>query len=431
MTEGRHQQRRGTVNGDAEGNLAMELRHADLFEISPISILCEDWSGVKRAVDEVIAGGVTDFDRFLEDNPQFFFDVRRFHRILDANPSALTLLGFRDKETFLRESRVRLPANPASNAEVFKAMVRGETVCQGERVLHTKDGRVVPILWQASLPPGPADPQVYSRLYFFAVDVTELKRVQEALMAAQADLSHAGRLSLVGELAASLTHEVSQPLVSIASHAAAATRWLSRETPNLDEVATSLNRITASTQHAVRIIGKMRSFARRGELVTEALKPQDCIADAVTLVEHEAYRQKTRIAVDVPANLPAIVGDRTQIQQVIVNIAYNAIQAMQVAKSPERRIAIAAAADGPDAVTFTIADSGPGIPDDVLPRIFEPFFSTKQEGMGLGLSICKTIVEEHGGRLWAAPDSRKGAALSFSLPVVSATVEAVDQPAVL
>lgn len=409
----------------------MELRHADLFEIAPISILCEDWSGVKRAVDEAIAGGVTDFDRFLEDNPQFVFDVRRFHRILDANRSALDLLGFRDKETFLRESRVRLPANPASNAQVFKAMVHGETVCQGERVLHTKDGRVVPILWQASLPPGPADPQAYSRLYFFAVDVTELKRVQEALLATQANLSHAGRLSLVGELAASLTHEVSQPLVSIAGHAAAATRWLSREPPNLDEVATSLNRITASTQHAVRIVGKMRSFARRGELVTEPMKPQDCIADAVTLVEHEAYRQKTRIAIDVPANLPAIVGDRTQIQQVIVNIAYNAIQAMQAAKSPERRIAIAAAADGPEAVTFTITDSGPGIPDDVLPRIFEPFFSTKQEGMGLGLSICKTIVDEHGGRLWAATDSRQGASLSFSLPVASAAEKAVDQPAVL
>ncbi|SMF53240.1 PAS domain S-box-containing protein [Azospirillum oryzae] len=430
MSEDEHLQRRGMVNGDGEGYLAMERLHADLFEISPISILCEDWSGVKQAVDEVIAGGVTDFDRFLEDNPQFFFDVRRFHRILDANRSALDLLGFRDKETFLQESRVRLPANPASNAQVFKAMVRGKTVCQGERVLHTKDGRVVPILWRASLPPGPADPQAYSRLYFFAVDVTELKRVQEALMAAQANLSHAGRLSLVGELAASLTHEVSQPLVSIASHAAAATRWLSRETPNLGEVATSLNRITASTQHAVRIIGKMRSFARRGELVTEPMKPQDCIADAVTLVEHEAYRQKTRIAVDMPANLPAIVGDRTQIQQVIVNIAYNAIQAMQAANAPERRIAIAAAADGPDFVTFTITDSGPGIPDDVLPRIFEPFFSTKQEGMGLGLSICKTIVEERGGRLWAA-DSGQGASLSFSLPVASAAAEGVDQPAVL
>lgn len=419
------------VYGNGERLRAMDLRHTDLFEISPISILCEDWSGVKRSVDEVIAGGVTDFDRFLEDNPQFFFDVRRFHRILDANRSALDLLGFRDKETFLRESRVRLPANPASNAQVFKAMVRGEMVCQGERVLHTKDGRVVPILWRASLPAGPADPQAYSRLYFFAVDVSELKRVQEALMAAQADLSHAGRLSLVGELAASLTHEVSQPLVSIASHAAAATRWLSREIPNLDEVATSLNRITASTRHAVRIVGKMRSFARRSELVTEAMKPQDCIADAVTLVEHEAYRQKTRISVDVPPDLPAIVGDRTQIQQVIVNIAYNAIQAMQAAKSPERRIAIAAAPDGPDAVTFTIADSGPGIPGDVLPRIFEPFFSTKREGMGLGLSICKTIVEEHGGRLWAANDSRQGAALSFSLPVASAAGEAAAQPAVL
>ncbi len=419
------------VYGNGERLRAMDLRHTDLFEISPISILCEDWSGVKRAVDEAIAGGVTDFDRFLEDNPQFFFDVRRFHRILDVNRSALDLLGFRDKQTFLRESRVRLPASPASNAQVFKAMVRGETVCQGERVLHTKDGRVVPILWRASLPPGPADPQAYSRLYFFAVDVSELKRVQEALMAAQADLSHAGRLSLVGELAASLTHEVSQPLVSIASHAAAATRWLSRETPNLGEVATSLSRITASTQHAVRIIGKMRSFARRGELVTEAMKPHDCIADAVTLVEHEAYRQRTRISVDVPPDLPAIVGDRTQIQQVIVNIAYNAIQAMQAAKSPERRIAIAAAADGPQSVTFTIADSGPGIPDDVLPRIFEPFFSTKQEGMGLGLSICKTIVEEHGGRLWAATNSRQGAALSFSLPVVLAAGEAVAQPAAL
>jgi signal transduction histidine kinase len=430
MAKDNGSRRPGMVCGDGKGLRAMDLRHADLFDISPISILCEDWSGVKRAVDEVIAGGVTDFDRFLDGNPQFFFDVRRFHRILDANRSALDLLGFQDKETFLRESRVRLPANPASNIQVFRAMVRGDAVCQGERVLHTRDGRTVPILWRASLPPGPAGPDAYGRLYFFAVDVTELKRVQGALMEAQANLSHAGRLSLVGELAASLTHEVSQPLASIAAHAAAATRWLAREIPNLDEVATSLNRITASTQHAVRVVAKMRSFARRGELSTTPMKPHDCIADAVTLVEHEAYRQKTRIAIDVPAHLPPIIGDRTQIQQVIVNIAYNAIQAMQAAKSPERRIAIAAAADGADAVTFTVTDSGPGIPDDVLPRIFDPFFSTKQEGMGLGLSICKTIVEEHGGRLWAA-NGRNGAALSFSLPVASAAGEAVDQPAAL
>ncbi|BAI75591.1 two-component sensor histidine kinase (plasmid) [Azospirillum sp. B510] len=418
----------------------MDLRHADLFEISPISILCEDWSGVKRAIDEVIAGGVADFDRFLDDNPQFFFDVRRFHHILDANRSTLDLMGFADKESFLRESRLRLPASPASNAQVFRAMVRGDTVCQGERVLHTKDGRVVPILWRASLPPGPADPEAYSRLYFFAVDVTELKRVQEALMSAQANLSHAGRLSLVGELAASLTHEVSQPLVSIASHAAAAARWLSREPPDLAEVATSLNRITASSRHAVRVVGKMRSFARRGELVTEPMKPHDCIADAVTLVEHEAYRQKTRISVDIPPNLPVIVGDRTQIQQVIVNIAYNAIQAMQAAGSLDRRIsitaAVAAAADGSATVTFAVADTGPGIPDALLPRIFEPFFSTKDEGMGLGLSICKTIVEEHGGRLWAdnhAEAGMQGATLSFSLPVAPAPVTATvgaAQPAV-
>lgn len=431
MTTGRRPRQAMDVYGTEEGLRPMDLRHADLFDVSPISILCEDWSGVKRAIDAVIAGGVTDFDRFLEDNPQFFIEVRRFHRILDANRSALDLLGFLDKHSFLEESRVRLPANPASNAQVFKAMVRGDSVCQGERVLHTRDGRTVPILWRASLPAGPADPDAYSRLYFFAVDVSELKRVQEALMAAQANLSHAGRLSLVGELAASLTHEVSQPLVSIASHAAAATRWLSREPPNLEEVATSLKRITASTQHAVRIVGKMRSFARRGELVTEPMKPQDCIADAVTLVEHEAYRQKTRIDVDIPPQLPAILGDRTQIQQVIVNIAYNAIQAMQAAKSPERRIVIAATisnnADDAGAVTFTVADTGPGIPDGLLSRIFEPFFSTKEEGMGLGLSICKTIVEEHGGKLWAA-NGPQGATLSFSLPVVPA---GAVQPATL
>lgn len=434
MAKGRRVRQAIDLYGSGEGLRAMDLRHAELFEISPISILCEDWSGVKQAIDAVIAGGVTDFDRFLEDNPQFFVNVRRFHRILDANRSALDLLGFRDKDSFLQESRVRLPANPASNAQVFRAMVRGDTVCQGERVLHTKDGRVVPILWRASLPGGPAAPEAYSRLYFFAVDVSELKRVQEALMAAQVNLSHAGRLSLVGELAASLTHEVSQPLVSIASHAAAATRWLSREPPDLDEVATSLKRITASTQHAVRIVGKMRSFARRGELVTEPMRPHDCIADAVTLVEHEAYRQKTRIAVDVPPHLPAVLGDRTQIQQVIVNIAYNAIQAMQGqatqgAKSAERRIAIAATAEDGEAVTFTIADTGPGIPDELLARIFEPFFSTKAEGMGLGLSICKTIVEDHGGRLWAA-NHGQGASLSFSLPLASSSAVPA-QPATL
>ncbi|MBP2292034.1 sensor histidine kinase [Azospirillum rugosum] len=400
----------------------MDINHSDVFYISPIAILCEDWSGVKKAVDEVIAGGVDDFAGFLDANPDFIQEVRRTHRVLDANRAALDLFGYDDKDTFLRESNRLLPANRASNTQVLMAMAHGETVCQGERVLQVADGRAVPILWRASLP---ATSEGFDHLYFFAVDTTELKRVQAQLLTAQTNLSHAGRLSLVGELSASLTHEVSQPLVSIAGHAAAASRWLARETPNLEEVAASLARITASSRHAVEIVAKMRAFARRADLVPTQLRPQDCVADAIALIDHEAYRQKVTIGIDIPPGTPMVLGDRTRIQQVIVNIAFNAIQAMNGFTGPERRIAISAAVEDPDFVTVSISDTGPGIPEDVLPRIFQPFFSTKAEGMGLGLSICKTIVEEHGGRL-CGRNGPTGATIAFTLPIAKGS--GVDQP---
>ncbi len=405
----------------------MGINHSDVFYISPIAILCEDWSGVKRAVDSVIADGVDDFATFLDDNPDFIQEVRRTHRVLDANRAALDLFGYDDKADFLRESNRLLPANRTSNAEVLKAMACSETVCQGERVLQVADGRAVPILWRASLPAGPDG---FDHLYFFAVDTTELKRVQAQLLTAQTNLSHAGRLSLVGELSASLTHEVSQPLVSIAGHAAAASRWLARETPNLEEVAASLSRITASSRHAVEIVAKMRAFARRADLVPSRLCPKDCVADAIALIDHEAHRQKVTIGVDIPPGTPMVMGDRTRIQQVIVNIVFNAIQAMNGVTGPERRIAIAAAVENPDFLTVSISDTGPGIPEDVLPRIFQPFFSTKAEGMGLGLSICKTIVEEHGGRL-CGRNGPTGATIAFTLPIAKepiATKAGADQP---
>ena len=386
---------------------------SDLFEISPIAILKEDWSHVKKAVDQAILDHGEDFESFLGRNPGFVYEVRHVHRILDANRAALDLIGFAAKEEFLEVSSRMLPADPNSNIQVLKAIARKDTLCQGERLLRTRDGRVVPILWRARLPDGD---EGFDALHFFAVDTTEIKRLQSELMSAQADLNHAARLSLTGELAASLAHEVSQPLASIIGHSAAARRWMDRAPPDLGEVSSSLERITASTRHAIEIVGKMRAFTRRTESRFNALNMRDCAVDAVALIAHEALREKTVVRVDLPDTVPAVMGDRTQIQQVIVNIVLNAIQAMQSEACKERLVTIGLSEGEAGHVTIAISDTGPGIAAGDLSRLFQPFFTTKEEGMGLGLSICKRIIENHGGRLRAANRVR-GAEIFFSLPV--------------
>jgi len=395
--------------------MGTSLNH-DIFWISPVAILCEDWSGVWQVVKERLAASNGDLDELLRTHPELMFEARRRHAIVDANPAALELLRVPDLESLVARMGELLPADPTSNGKVLRAMARGAASCSGERRLRHADGQVVPLMWRATLPASEAGMR---RIYFFAIDVTEEKRAEEALLTARTTLGHAARLSLVGELTASVAHEMAQPIGAIASYAGAARRWLSAAPPNVTEALASVVRIGNSACHAAQVLKRVKDFSRRGQGGCVRLAPLEAVRQAIALVEHEARRNDTRLVVDMPDAVPEVLVDPTQLQQVLVNIVVNAIQAMAGAGSRLRCVTVSVRLCSADELTFLIRDTGPGISRDAAGQLFEPFYTSKTEGVGLGLSICKRIVEDHGGRLWAGTvDS--GAEFGFSIPLAVA-----------
>lgn len=359
----------------------------------------------------VLASGVDDFDGFLAGNPDFVVEVRRRHAVVDANRRALELFDVPDLRSLQRQVSTLWPADIVSNGQVLRAIASRARSCEGERVLRRPGGLTVPIIWRANLP---QETRGFERLYFFAFDMSEQKLAQEALVAARANLNHVGRLSLVGELTASLAHEVAQPISSIANNAAAASRWMARG--RTAEVATGLSRIVKNAEHAGAVVQRIKRFSRRSLTERVASSPRAMILEALALTAFEARRHGASLDIDVAADLPDVLADPTQIQQVVVNLIINGLQASAGVRDADHQVRILARARSPGWITFQVEDTGSGIALEDLERVFEPFYSTKPEGLGLGLSICRRIIDEHGGRLWAGP-GEQGAVLSFDLPV--------------
>lgn len=240
------------------------------------------------------------------------------------------------------------------------------------------------------------------------------------------ELAHLSRVSLLGELSGSLAHELNQPLTAILSNAQAALRFLAHAPPNLAEVQESLAHIVESDKRASEVIRRLRAMLRKEQLDHEALAVNDVIHEVVKLMNSDLLVRKMGVSLDLAAGLPVIVGDRVQLQQVLLNLVINACDAMRDA-SAERCVRIRSRMVSGPAIEVSISDMGHGIPSDDLERIFSPFVTSKAEGIGLGLAICRTIIDAHRGKLWASNNDGAGATLHFTLPASSqAAVAAGD-----
>lgn len=366
---------------------------------------------MRAEVMAILAGGVTDFDGFLDANPDFIVEVRRRHAVVDANRRALELFDVPNLRALQRQVSSLWPADIVSNGKVLRAIANGARFCEGERVLRRTDGHVVPIIWRANLP---QDGTGFDRLYMFAFDISEQKLAQEALVAACANLNHVGRLSLVGELTASLAHEVAQPISSIANNAAAAHRWMARG--RSAEVAKGLSRIASNAEHAGEVVQRIKRFSRRALTDRVVSDSRTLILEAMALTQFEARRHGASLEINAAEDLPGVLADPTQIQQVLVNLIINSLQATAGVPAEHHKVRVLAKIQSPGFVSFQVEDTGSGIAPEDLERVFEPFYSTKSEGVGLGLSICRRIIDEHGGRLWAQARPQ-GAVFSFCLPL--------------
>ena len=246
-----------------------------------------------------------------------------------------------------------------------------------------------------------------------SMDITERKRAEEALRRAQADLAHVNRVSTMGELAASLAHELKQPIAAALTNAKTCVRWLRRDTPDVAEGCEAALRMANDATRAAEVIDRVRSLYRRDTSDRELLDVNEIIREMIVLLRDKADRSSISIRTELDSELPLITADRVQLQQVLMNLILNGIEAMNDAKG-ELTITSKRTADAQ--LLVSVSDSGIGLPMAEVDRIFDAFFTTKVQGTGMGLSISRRIIECHGGRLWACANAERGATFQFTLP---------------
>jgi signal transduction histidine kinase len=235
------------------------------------------------------------------------------------------------------------------------------------------------------------------------------------------ELAHVTRVTTLGELTASISHEVSQPLAAVVNAAAACMRWLDGGTPNLDEARGAVGWIIKESHRAGEVIRRVRALANKTGLEKVPLDINDVVKEAIALVQREMDSHQVLLRTELAPGLPMILGDRVQLQQVIINLVMNAIEAMQSVSDRPRVLVLRSQQDETHRVLVTVTDSGVGISTENADRLFNAFFTTKSSGMGMGLSICRSIVEAHGGRLWTTANLPHGATFQFALPASADT----------
>lgn len=250
------------------------------------------------------------------------------------------------------------------------------------------------------------------------MDVTASKRAEEALFHAQSQLAHVTRITSLGELAASIAHEVNQPLTAITSSGEACRRWLDRPVPDLNEARQSLDRIVSSACRASEVISRIRALSHKCDPLRKPESLDAIVNETLGLVQHELSRHKVRSRVELNVLDAQINADRIQLQQVIINLIINACHAMETIAPRQRLLHVRTWVEGND-VLLEVADHGIGIDDASMLTLFQPFFTTKPDGLGMGLSICRSIIDFHGGRLWATSTPGHGTAFTCSLPLLA------------
>ncbi|MFL5311587.1 MAG: PAS domain S-box protein [Myxococcales bacterium] len=249
-----------------------------------------------------------------------------------------------------------------------------------------------------------------------ARDLTEHMEAWEALREAQAELARVTRVTMLGEITASIAHEVNQPLAAVVTNGNACRRWLAADPPNLDEAREAAQRVVKDGERAGQVVARIRALVRRGTTERSALDVNDVIRESIGFTRAELERYSVAIRTELSDGLPAVLGDRVQLQQVLVNLILNARDAMADARDVSAELTVGSRREDSGGVLVEVKDRGRGIDAAQAERIFEAFFSTKPTGLGMGLSVSRSIVEMHGGRIWAAPNDGRGATMRFTLP---------------
>jgi PAS domain S-box-containing protein len=378
-----------------------------------------DMSDRKRA-KEALRESEAKIRRLVDSNIIGIFISGLQGRVLEANDAFLDLVGH-DRDDLvsgcIRWTDLTPPEWRGRDRRALAELSSNTVARPYEKEFLRKDGSRVPVLVGGALFEEGGNEGVA-----FVLDLTERKRAEEALREseqryreAQLELAHANRVATMGQLTASITHEVNQPITAAITYALAARRFLSADPPNFREVDDALSRIVKEGNRAGEVVGRIRALIRKAPARKDAVEINDAILEVIALTRTEAANNGVSVRTRLAEGLPRVQGDRVQLQQVLLNLIINAIEAMRDVGEEERELLISTRNE-PDGVSVEVRDSGPGFAPATLDRVFEAFYTTKPSGLGLGLSICWSIIEAHNGQLWASPNVPRGAIFRFIAP---------------
>ena len=338
----------------------------------------------------------TDY-RLQRVNPVF----ERFWRTPAATAVGMHIYEIVGPEYFEREGKPRLDRCFAGEEEVSRA-----------DWYATSRGRRYRVTTYSPLRP---DTQRVEAALLIARDFTDYVQASEALREAQTELAHVNRVATMGQLTASIAHEVNQPIAAAVTNASAGLRWLAAQPPDLKEIRDAFEGIIKASNQASEVVSRIRGLIKKVPEQKAPLDVNEAILETIALTRSEMQQHGILLKTELANDVPQILGDRVQLQQVILNLIMNAIEAMSETSQGPRELLVRSEIDVPDGLMVTVRDWGPGFKPESLNHLFDPFYTTKPAGMGMGLSICRSIIEAHGGRLWATANAPRGAVFQFTL----------------
>lgn len=391
-----------------------ERRYRHIFLSTGVAILEMDYAAVGAAIAALKAEGASGIDAVRAEDPGFARRMLGVVRLINANDTTLAMFGSGSVAEF-REALPRLVPKEGDNSlwAMLSVLWEGGVTYEAESLMDTVDGRRLNVLFTVAVPPERPD---LSQVLVTIMDVTARRQAEDALHHSQAELAHVTRVATLGELTASIAHEVNQPLAAIVTNGEAGLRWLNRPEPELQEGRTSLQGMIADAKRASAVIGRLRALSSKSAPQQAVFSLDELVVETVALMQRELERHRTSLTLGLDDTVPPVFGDRVQIQQVLINLVVNACQAMGTVEGRARELRVGCGVvDG--ALEMTVTDSGPGFDPDKASSLFNAFYTTKANGMGMGLSICRSILEAHGGRIRASATPGAGATFTVSLPI--------------
>jgi two-component system, LuxR family, sensor kinase FixL len=390
-----------------------EERYRSIFRAAGVAILEMDFSPLKARLEALRDEGLDSVAAVAREKPDFVGEVAGLMRLINANDRTLTMFGASSLAIFTQRLPSLIPPEMAASTwQLLDAIWMGKPSFETESVFDTVDGRRLNVLYTVAMP---TDRPTLDRVLVSFMDITARHQAQNDLHQAQAELAHVSRVATLGELTVSIAHEVNQPLAGVVTNGEAGLRWLRRPEPDVNEVGAAMERMIADARRASEVIKRLRALASKAVPQATPIDLSELVHDTLGLVQREIAGHQISLKLALADELPPALGDRVQLQQVLINLIVNAIQAMASAGTERRSLTIGLARSE-TGLALEVADTGPGFTSEAAAKLFTPFFTTKDEGMGMGLPICRSIVEAHGGTLRARSLGDGGAAFEFNLP---------------